>query len=82
MFAADTQVQIRVRRTTILYSQFDELSDTLLIQRDKRVTFKNLLFAVFRQERTGVITRESEAHLREVVGTEGEELCSFSNFTG
>ena len=65
-----------------LCSHLHQLAHTLLVQVGERIGLVDLLVVVIAEELTGVIAAEAEGHLREVVGTEGEELCLGGDLVG
>ena len=77
MFAADTDVQVRIFSLTKLDCHFHQLADTILVKFCKWVVFEDLSLVVCFQELACVITGESESHLCQVVGSEAEEVCIF-----
>ena len=82
MFATDAQLDIRTGLSTGSCRHFDQLADTLLIQVSEWIALKDLLLIVIRQETARIITGETKGHLREVIGTEGEELRLLRDLIG
>ena len=70
MLATDTGAEIWTSLTAILHCHLDELAYTLLVKHLEWIYLKNLLFHVCWEEGSDVVTRVTEGHLCEVVGTE------------
>ena len=56
MLAADTALELRTNRATLLDSHLNELTNTLLVQNLERVNLKNLLLQIYGEERSDIIT--------------------------
>ena len=59
----------RVRRSP-LHGDLHQVADALLVDRLERIAREDAGFEVVREETAGVVTRQSERRLREVVGAE------------
>ena len=70
MLTADTATEVLANATTLLYCHLDELANTLLVENLEWVNLENLLVEIYWQEAGDVVTRVTEGHLSEVVGTE------------
>ena len=70
MLTTDTAAEVRTYLATSLHGVLDEFADTLLVEHLEWVNLQDLLIEVYRQERSNVVTRVTEGHLSEVVGTE------------
>ena len=79
MLAADTAVERRIYRLAEVDGHLHQLAYTLLIQLSKRILLVDLCIIVSIQELTGIITREAEGHLCQIVGTEAEEISILSD---
>ena len=80
MFAANSAVKVFSRLVSEFDSHLHKLAYTDRVETRERIGFVNLSRIVGRKELARVVTRESEGHLRKVVGTEAEELgfrCDF-----
>ena len=74
MLAADADLELRVRAAPALERDLDELADALFVDRGEGVGGEDALRQVRRQEaRLGVVAREAERRLREVVAADAEE---------
>ena len=82
MFAADTALQILTRAASLEYRLADQLADTVAVQNLERIVLQNTLFEVDRQELGDIVARESQGHLRQVIGSEREELCNLGYLIG
>ena len=80
MFAADTNVKLRINRLTEFDSHFHKLAYAVLVEFSKRIVLENLCIIVRLEEFACVITRETECHLCKVVCTEAEEISLFCDF--
>lgn len=74
VLAADTAVQLGTGLTAQLDRHLHQLTHTDDVKAGKRIGFVDLVRIVCGQELAGVVAREAERHLREVVGAEAEEL--------
>src|SRR4051794_35150353 len=79
MLATDAQFNIRPGCAAFLTGDFDQLANTVLIERDKWIIGKKAAFNVKWQELAGVVTREAKSGLGQIIGTEGEEFSFLSN---
>src|SRR5258705_9754451 len=82
MLAADTDFQGRARLAASFGSHLDQLTHTFLVENGKRILLDDSLFKVRRQNLVDVVAREAPSGLREIVGTEREELGFFGNLRG
>ena len=82
MFSADTDFQVFSRVSSFVYGDSHELAHAFLIEDVEGVNGEDLLFDVSGEEATDIVSGETEGHLGEVVGSEGEELSVFGNFIG
>ena len=80
LLAADTEFDVGSGGLTAFDSNLHKLAYTYLVESCEGVGFENLLHIVFVKELTGVVSGETESHLSEVIGTEGEEFSFFSDF--
>ena len=74
MFAADAAVQLGTSLTTKLDRHLHQLADADGIETSKRIGLVDLVRIVCGQELAGIVTREPERHLRQVIGAEAEEF--------
>lgn len=70
LLATDTDFQRRADFTAFLRRHFNQHSDAIGINCLERVRSKHAIVQIGRDETTDIITRESEGHLRKVVGSE------------
>ena len=70
MLTAYTAAEARTNATTLFYCHLDELSNTLLGECLEWVDVEDLRVEGCGREAGDVITRVTEGHLSEVVGTE------------
>ena len=82
MLAADTALQVESRTASLHHSLADELTHAVAIQNLEGIILQNTLIEICRQELGNIVARESECHLRKVVGTEREELRNLGNLVG
>ena len=82
VFAADAGFQAGTRSPALLYRHLDQHADPLLVDGSERVVLVNAVAQVVGQELAGVVTREAQRHLREVVGAEREELRRLGDAVG
>ena len=82
MFAADSAVQRLVCALTELDCHIHELADADRVELGEGIELIDLARIVRRQEFSGVVARETEGHLREVVGAEAEEIGLFGYIVG
>ena len=74
VLAADAAVQLGAGLASQLDRHLHQLADADGVEAGEGIGLVDLVRIVCRQELAGVVTREAERHLREVVGTEAEEL--------
>ncbi len=75
VLAADTELDLGFRSPTPLDRDPHEVADTVAIQDLERVLLEDPVLQVVREELAlGVVTRESERGLREIVRSEREEV--------
>src|SRR6266513_5576041 len=74
MLPADADLELGPRAPAQLDGQLDELADALLIEHLERVVPQDAVLHVERQEPAGVVARQAEGGLREVVRSKGEKL--------
>src|SRR4029453_5817173 len=74
VLAADPDVEARVRRPALLPRDAHEAPHPRLVDRDERVGGHELALLVHADELADVVAAEPERRLREVVGSEREEL--------
>ena len=75
MLAADPDLQIRPRLAPLPHRQLHQPADPVLVDGLERISRQDLLLQVADDEvPLGVVAREPERRLRQVVGAEGEEL--------
>ena len=77
VFAADAAMHRRTHRFAHLDRHIHQFADADLVEFRKRIGFVDLVRIVRGQEFAGVVTREAEGHLRQIVGAEAEELRLF-----
>ena len=82
VLAADAAVQIGAG----LFAEFDrhihQFADADLVEPCKRIGFVDLVLVVRGQELAGVVAREAEGHLRQIVRAEAEEFRLFGDLVG
>ena len=77
MFATNSDLQSGLRLSPFLDTDFNQLADSLLIDRLKRIVGENSLLKIIGQEASNVVTGETESHLCQIIRAKGEELCDF-----
>ena len=82
VLAADAAVHGRTGLLAESNRHIHQFADACLVQSRKRIGFVNLVLVVRRQEFARVVTRETEGHLRQIVGAEAEELRLFGDLVG
>lgn len=82
MFAADTELQVVSRAPAALGGDADELAHAVEIQLHERIPLDDTLLDIGRQEGRGVVARDTEGGLCQVVGAEGEEFGGFGDDMG
>ena len=82
MFAADAEVDVGTGCSAELCRHLDEFAHADLVEFGEGVGLVNLLVVVRAEELACVVTAETESHLREVVGAEGEEFRFGGNRIG
>ena len=82
MLTADAQPEVRTGLAAQLDAHLNELADALLVQMGKGIALVDLVLIVIVEELTGVITAETEGHLGQVVGAEGEEVSLGGDLIG
>ena len=74
MLTADTNLELGLGGTTFLYTHAYKLAYAFLIEYFEGVGLDDAVLFVELEELGCVVTRETEGHLGEVVGTEAEEV--------
>src|SRR6478672_5329099 len=72
MLAADSKLDARARLASALGGDPHEFAHAFLVERHERIGRQDALGCVGAEERSGVVARDAERRLREVVGAEGE----------
>ena len=79
MLAADAEFDVRAHGFGFGDTNFHQFADAGLVNGLERVAGQDLLGDIGLQELVGVVAREAERHLGQVVGAEGEELGFFGD---
>ena len=82
VLAADAQLDVGAGLLAQLDSHVNQLADAHLVYLGEGIVFIDLLVIVGIKELAGVVTAETEGHLGQVVGAEGEELGLLGYFVG
>ena len=75
VLAADSKMNVRANLRPLLYRNLNQLTYAVLVQMCEGILLVNLGLIVILQEFACVIAGEAEGHLRQVIGSEAEELC-------
>src|ERR1700722_9703587 len=82
MFAADTDLQLRANGTSAFSRPTNQKPNAVDVQSLEWIIGEDtslLLIHILGKESTGIVTRKSHAHLREIVCAEGKEFRDFCN---
>ncbi len=83
VLAADAELEVGLDRASALGPERHELADALLIDRLERVLLEHAVLEVDREEPVlGVVAREADGRLREVVRAEAEEVGRLGELGG
>src|SRR6185437_10141071 len=82
VFTADAELKIRTDLASSGHAQLNQIAHAFLVDGGKRIILENAAINIGRQEGADIITRKAVGCLREVVGTEAEELSLFGNLIG
>src|SRR5581483_8414917 len=82
VLAADADFQTRPRLAAALHADLDELADALAIDRDERIDLEDALGHIGTEEARRVVAADAVGGLRQIVGTEGEELRGLRHLAG
>src|SRR5579871_2883499 len=82
MLAANAKLQLLARAPAALRRDLHELADALAIDRNERVVIDEALLQISVEEAAGIVARETEAGLRQIVGAEAEELGALGDLGG
>src|SRR5581483_8415322 len=83
VLAADAELELRLRRTPTLDRDPHQAADAVLVEYLERVPLEHAVVQVAREELPfGVVTRDAERRLRQVVRTEGEEIRVLGDLAG
>ena len=83
VFATDTHFHVRTCLAAPVDSQLHQLAHTLDIQHFERIVLQYSEFVIHRQELVlGILAREREGRLGQVIGAEREELGFFGQAAG
>ena len=74
VLAADTDLEFLLSLTTTFDTHFNKLAHAFLVETSEWVVVENFRILVGWEETGGVITGKTKSGLREIVGSEGEEL--------
>ena len=82
VLTADTAVQSRTGLAAELNGHLHKFADADRIQTGERIGLVDLILVVGGQELAGIVAREAERHLRQIVRAEAEELRLFGDLVG
>ena len=82
MLAANAELDAGPGRPAPVGRDFDQLADALDIEADKRVARENALVDILGQEPSGIVARDAERGLGQVIGAEAEKLAMFGDLAG
>src|SRR3546814_11801695 len=82
LLAADAELDVRPRRAAALGADHHQLADALCVERDEGVLLDQATLLVGTEEISGIVARQAEAGLGQVVGAEGEELGALGDLGG
>ncbi len=82
VLAADPDLELGLGGPAAAHAEFDQRADALGIEDRERIVGQNAAVDVRRQEAAGVIARQAERGLREVVGAEREEVGVLGDAVG
>src|SRR5690242_12933001 len=82
MLAADAELQVLARLAAALGADLHQLADAIAVDRDEGVLLEDALLLILAEEAAGVIARQAEAGLRQIVGAEAEELRRLGDLAG
>lgn len=77
---ANAEFQVGFCGTAFLNGHFHKHADTFLIKSSERIGFEDAFFIIIAQKFAGVVAAETERHLRQVIGSETEEIGFFCDF--
>src|SRR3546814_15558904 len=82
LLAADAELDVRPRRAAALGADHHQLADALCVERDEGVLLDQATLLVGTEEISGIVARQAEAGLGQVVGAEGEALGALGDTGG
>src|SRR6266849_8414753 len=82
VFAADPYLELRAGLAATLDADADQFSLALAVDHRKRVLFQDTFCQVCGQDLVDVVARKAERSLREIVGSEAEELRLLGDLVG
>ena len=82
VLAADAELEVVADAAAALDGDPHQVADAVLVDRLERVALEDAVLEVVRQEAAGVVAREAERGLREVVRAEGEEVGVLGDLVG
>src|SRR6266566_5733954 len=74
VLAADPDLQLVAAAAAQPHRELDQLAHAVLVEHLERIVLENTVLHVERQKTTGIVTRQAEGRLREIVGPEREEV--------
>src|SRR5262249_42318013 len=74
VLAADADLEVIARRAAALDADPHQLADAFTIDRDERIGREDAALRIGAQEARRIVTADAERRLRQIVGTEREEL--------
>src|SRR5690606_939473 len=78
VFPTNSQLNVRPGPTSQLNRHFDQFANTFLIDRSKRIGFKNSFADIRGQKSAGVVARNPQSRLGQIIGAEAEKLSMIS----
>src|SRR5579871_7037318 len=82
MLAADAEFEFCARLASTLRRDLDQFADTVSVERDEGIARDHTLRQILVQEHAGIVARQTERGLREIIRAERKELRSLSNLAG
>ena len=80
MLAADAELEIFARRTAALGGDADQFADAVDIDGNKGIARDQALGEILAQEAAGIVARNAQRGLGQIVGAEGKKFARFRRF--
>ena len=82
MLAADAELEVAPRAPAALGGDPHQLADAVAVDADEGIVLDDALLQIGAEEAAGIVARQAEAGLGQIVGAEAEELGGLGDLAG